>query len=196
MKGMSVTVHRSMLTVGLALLITGFLTACSVPGNSASPPPTEASPAASVAPTATVIPSTTASGEPPTPEPTLEPPIPEPPAASITVEGGDPVVGALGSFGWNNAGSDSPWLDGNPIHVGAGELLVFALAEPVAIETWQVSRVIPGDRDGTRAVGMGEGSGEPVTFVAPPSGPWSVSVSVLFADNLGSASYYWLVDVD
>jgi hypothetical protein len=195
MKGMTVTVNRSMPTVGLALMITALLTACSGPGNSASPPPT-ASPATSVAPTATVIPSTTASEEPLTPEPTLEPPIPEPPAASIAVAGGDPVVGELGSFGWMNSGSDAPWLDGNPINVGAGELLVFSLAEPVALETWQVSRVIPGDRDGTRAVGMGEGFGEPVAFVAPPSGPWSVSVSVLFADNLGSASYYWLVNVD
>jgi len=196
MKGMTVTVHRSMPTVGVALLITGFLTACSAPGDSARPPTTEASPVSSVAPTTTVIPSTTASEEPPTPKPTPEPPIPEPPGASIAVDGGDPVVGELGSFGWKNAGSDSPWLDGSPIHVGAGERLVFTLSEPVAIETWQVSRVIPGDRDGTGAVGMSEGSGEPITFDAPPSGSWSVGVSVLFADNLGGAVYYWRIDVD
>jgi hypothetical protein len=196
MKGMTVTVHRSMPTVGLALLIVGFLTACSAPGNSPSPPTTEASPASSVAPTTTVIPSTIASEEPPAPEPTPEPQIPEPPAASIAVDGGDPVVGELGSFGWKNAGSDSPWLDGSPIHVGAGELLVFTLAEPVAIESWQASRVIPGDRDETGAVGIGEGSGEPITFDAPPSGSWSVGVSVLFVDNLGSAAYYWLIEVD
>jgi hypothetical protein len=128
--------------------------------------------------------------------PTPEPPIQEPPAASIAVEGGDPVVGQLGSFGWKNAGSDAPWLDGNPIHVGEGERLVLSLAEPVAIDTWQVSRVPPGDRDGFRSIGMAEGSGEPVTFVAPPSGTWSVSVSVLFSDNLGGAAYYWLIDVD
>ncbi len=128
--------------------------------------------------------------------PTPEPPIPEPPAASIAVEGGDAVVGQLGSFGWKNGGSDGPWLDGSPIHVGAGEQLVLALAEPVAIDTWQVSRVPPGSRDGIGSIGMAEGSGEPVTFVAPPSGSWSVSVNVLFADNLGSAAYYWLVEVD
>jgi hypothetical protein len=192
---MTVTVHRSMPTVGLALLITGLLAACSTPGSSPSPP-TEASPAASVVATTTVIPSTTPSEGPPTPEPTPEPPIPEPPAASIAVEGGDPVVGELGSFGWKNAGSDSPWLDGSPIHVGPGETLALTMGEPVGIDQWTVSRVPPGDRDSSRAVGMGEGSGGPVTFLAPPSGSWSVNVDVWFVDNLGSASYYWLVEVD
>jgi hypothetical protein len=43
---------------------------------------------------------------------------------------------------------------------------------------------------------MGEGSGGPVTFLAPPSGSWSVNVDVWFVDNLGSASYYWLIEVD
>lgn len=147
---------------------------------------------ATLEPTATVMPSVAPSEEAPTPEP----PMPEPPAASIAVEGGDPVVGELGSFGWKNAGSDAPWLDGSPIHVGAGEQLVLTLAEPVAIDTWQVSRAFPGSRDGMGSIGMAEGSGEPVTFGAPPSGSWSVRVSVLFADNLGGAAYYWLIEVD
>ena len=34
----------------------------------------------------------------------------EPPAASIAVEGGDPVTGQLGTFTWGDGGSDSPWL--------------------------------------------------------------------------------------
>jgi len=192
MKGMTVTVHRSIRASALALLIPALLASCSAPGTSSIPPPPEASPAASLEPTATVIPSIAPSDGAPTPEP----PIPEPPAASIAVEGGDAVVGQLGSFGWKNGGSDGPWLDGSPIHVGAGERLVLTLAEPVAIDTWQVSRVLPGSRDGMGSVGMAEGSGEPVTFVAPPPGSWSVSVNVLFADNLGSAAYYWLIEVD
>jgi hypothetical protein len=44
-------------------------------------------------------------------------------------------------------------------------------------------------------VGMAEGSG-PVRFPAPPAGAWSVHVSVRFEDNLGSAAYYWRMDVD
>lgn len=193
------TVRRSMHASGLALLMAALLAACSVPGTSSNPPPPEPSATATLEPTATVIPSIAPSraGEAPTPETVApEPPMEEAPAASIAVEGGDPVFGELGSFSWKNSGSDSPWLDGSPIHVGAGEQLVLTLAEPVAINTWQVSRVLPGNRDGVGAVGMAEGSGEPVTFIAPPSGTWSVSVSLLFADNLGGAAYYWLIEVD
>ena len=40
----------------------------------------------------------------------------EPPAATLAVEGGDPVAGQLGSFTWNGGGSDSPWLPGAPTH--------------------------------------------------------------------------------
>lgn len=191
------TVHRSIRGSALALLMLAFLAACSAPGTGTSLPPPEASPTATLEPTATVIPSIASPDEPPTPELTTpEPPIPEPPAASIAVEGGDAVVGQLGSFGWKNGGSDAPWLDGSPIHVGAGEQLVLTLAEPISIDAWQVSRVVPGRRDGMGSEGMAEGSGEPVTFGAPPSGSWSVSVNVWFADHLGSASYYWLIDVD
>lgn len=122
--------------------------------------------------------------------------MPEPPAASIAVEGGDPIVGQLGTFTWENGGSDAPWLNGSPIHVGAGEQLTLTLAVPVDIGEWRVSRVEPGNRDGMGAVGMGEGSGDPVTFRAPPSGSWSVEVRVSFADALGSALYFWLIEVD
>jgi hypothetical protein len=120
----------------------------------------------------------------------------QPPAASIAVEGGDPVVGELGSFTWQNSGSDSPWLDGNPIHIGSGETLTVTFAEPVAIETWTASRVDSATLDGSIAVGLGEGTVDPVAFTGPPQGTWSVNVNVWFADNLGSGSYYWLVEVD
>ncbi len=126
------------------------------------------------------------------PEPTLVPP----PSASISVEGGDPVVGELGSWSWLNSGSDAPWLPGYPIHVGTGEHLTFWLSETVRIDHWQVARVppssIPGD---TGSVGMGEGASQLIRFPAPPRGTWSVSVSVWFSVG-GSAVYYWAVTVD
>ena len=120
----------------------------------------------------------------------------QPPAASIAVDGGDPVVGELGSFTWQNSGSDSPWLDGNPIHIGSGETLTVTFAETVAIETWTASRVDSTTLDGSIAVGLGEGTLDPVAFSGPPKGTWSVNVNVWFVDNVGSASYYWLVEVD
>ena len=120
----------------------------------------------------------------------------EPPVASLAVDGGDPVDGELGSYSWQDSGSDAPWLDGRPIHVWEGERLMLTLADPVGVTNWTASRVAPGNRDGVGAIGLGEGSGGPVAFDAPPPGSWSVSVNVWFSDNRGSAAYYWLVDVD
>jgi hypothetical protein len=132
----------------------------------------------------------------PTQEPqTPEPPIAEPPAAAIAVEGGDPVVGQLGSFTWRNAGSDSPWLDGNPIHVARDEQLMLSFAQPVGLEMWTIARA-PAAANDSVLVGMGDGTDEPVTFAAPPPGSWTVNISVWFADNEGSATYYWLVEVE
>ncbi len=118
----------------------------------------------------------------------------EPPAASLAVEGGDPVVGELGSFTWNNAGSDAPWVPGTPLRVAPGERFTLSLASNVPIEHWTVKRS-PASSVGTGVTGMGEGSSDPVTFPAPPRGAWSVAVDVWFAGNLGSAAYYWLVTV-
>jgi len=145
---------------------------------------------ASDPPAVTAAPTASPSAE----APTAEPPMPTPPAASIAVEGGDPVVGDLGSFTWQNGGSDSPWLPGNPIRVGAGERLTLVLEQPVAIETWTVSRT-PAASFGQDEVGLAEGTRDPVSFPAPPLGSWSVSVSVWFAGGIGSAVYYWLIDV-
>jgi hypothetical protein len=198
-----VTMHPSALRATFALISIGLLVgACARAGTSNStnaspeasvavtseaPPGTSLEPAASTGPPAAVRPSTAPAGG---------PSQTEPPAASIAVDGGDPVEGQLGSFTWLGAGSDAPWLDGSPIHVGAGERLTLTLADPLGMANWTASRVAPGNRDGNRAVGMGEGSGEPVAFEAPPHGSWSVNVNVWFSDNRGSAAYYWLVDVD
>src|SRR5688500_217654 len=50
-----------------------------------------------------------------------------PPDAFLAVEGGDPVVGQLGTYVWLDTGSDSPWLPGAPLAVGAGEPLTLGL---------------------------------------------------------------------
>ena len=114
----------------------------------------------------------------------------------MAVEGGDRVVGALGSYTWRNAGSDAPWLRGSPIHVGHGEELELSLAWPVTIAAWTAGRTTPGSLDGSGAIGLAEGRGAPPRFPTPPPGTWSVQVVVWFAGNQGSAAYYWLVEVD
>ena len=132
-------------------------------------------------------------GTPLTPEPTPEPP----PDATLSVEGGDPVVGELGSWGWKGVASDSPWLPGYKLHVGVGERLMFRVSQRVQIANWQVARVPPESvPSGDGAAGMADGMGDSISFDAPPSGRWSVSVSVWFSDPLGSAVYYWAVTVD
>ena len=118
----------------------------------------------------------------------------EPPAASLAVEGGDPVTGQVGTFTWGDGGSDSPWLPGSPIVVGTGELLTVTIAAPIGVATWSAKRIPEGATGGSGATGLGTG-GPPIAFDAPEAGTWSVQVIVDFDGGLGSATYYWLVTV-
>ncbi|MEP6638403.1 MAG: hypothetical protein ABJC39_03565 [Chloroflexota bacterium] len=118
----------------------------------------------------------------------------QPPAASLAVEGGDPVVGQLGTFTWGDGGSDSPWLPGSPIEAASGERLAVGIGGGVSVASWSARRVAAGIADGTGAVGLGSGAA-PAAFEAPPAGTWWVAVTLDFADNLGSATYYWAVTV-
>jgi hypothetical protein len=117
----------------------------------------------------------------------------EPPTASLSAEGGEPVAGQLGSFTWQDGGSDSPWLPGTAIRVGAGEPLTVVLAGDVGVAEWTARRVPAGTTDGSGAVGLGSGPA-PIAFAAPAVGSWSVQVTVRFADNMGDATYYWAVE--
>ena len=184
----------SLLTVGCRAP----LAASSPPGTivaaGSSSPPLAASPtqtAASPAPTIERSPASSAGSS------TATGPMPAdaPPAASLRVEGGDPVAGQVGSYTWAGAGSDSPWLPGARIRVGAGERLSLTLAPAIAIGRWSARRITPGSLDGAGAVSLGEGRGAPIGFAAPGPGTWSVQVAVQFAGELGSATYYWLVEV-
>jgi hypothetical protein len=139
-------------------------------------PVTSTTPSAAVSPSAAEVPA-------------------EPPVASLAVEGGDPVAGMLGSYTWAGGGSDSPWLPGTPIRVGSGERLTLTLAPPTGVENWSVRRVKVGTTDGSGAVALASGDTGPVSFDAPPAGHWSVQITVRFADDLGSATYYWRLDV-
>jgi len=176
----------------LAILVVSSLAAtCQATGSTApsgtsigSPgttgPAASPGPAATPAETASAPPSAVAS------RPT------EPPAASLAAEGGDPVAGQLGSYTWLTGGSDSPWLPGAPIDVGAQEPLTVTIGDGVAVVEWSARRTTAGSTSGTGAVSLGRG-GPPVAFAAPGPGTWSVQVTIRFADDLGSASYYWQI---
>jgi hypothetical protein len=117
-----------------------------------------------------------------------------PPQATLAAEGGDPVVGQLGTYTWLDGGSDSPWLQGALIGVGSGEPLSVFFAPPVAIASWQARSVVAGSAGPEGATALGEGSGRP-TFDAPDRGAWTVEVRVTFGRDVGSASYFWRLEV-
>jgi len=116
-----------------------------------------------------------------------------PPVARLSAEGGDPIPGQLGSFTWGGGGSDSPWLPGTPISVGAGEPLMIAFDGDPVVGSWTARR-IPADApasDDTVPVGRG---GAVVAFDAPEPGAWSVAVTIRFGGD-DTATYYWRLDV-
>jgi hypothetical protein len=130
----------------------------------------------------------------PTSGPTATLPGQGPPTATLAAEGGDPVVGQLGTFTWGDGGSDSPWLPGAPVAVGSREPLTVTLADGPPVSGWTARRVRAGATSPAGAVAVGSGSG-PISFDAPATGSWTVEVSVTFADGLGSAAYFWRLDI-
>lgn len=118
-----------------------------------------------------------------------------PPSATLAADGGDPAVGQLGSYTWLDGGSDSPWLPGTPVTVGAGEPLTVAIGGGVAVADWSARRVTAGRTDGSGAIALGSAAGPPVAFAAPAAGTWSLQVTIRFANDLGSAAYYWRLTV-
>ena len=162
------------------------------PAGSTNPPVVSS---ATTRPTRSATPAPTAAA---TQAVRASPPAPslpaDPPRATLAADGGDPVAGQLGSYAWRDGGSDSPWLPGAPIAVGAGEPLTVLVGDGVPVATWTARRVPAGTANGVGAIALGAGS-DPVAFAAPDTGSWSVQVDIQFADDLGSAAYYWRVDV-
>ncbi|HEV8281487.1 MAG TPA: hypothetical protein VGQ02_06490 [Candidatus Limnocylindrales bacterium] len=141
---------------------------------------------------ATVVPSTM----PPSPSGSASRTIGAgPPVAALTVEGGDPIDGQLGTYVWGDGGSDGPWLPGARMAVGSGEPMTVSFRPDATIAAWS-ARSVPATVDGPAdATPLGQGSGRP-RFTAPEPGRWTVEVHVVFANAAGSASYFWLLAVD
>ena len=187
--------------VGMAVaMLTAGCTA--VPGSTFDPggasPIITSEPATTVSPVVTASAMATASPhvtqEPAmTPAPTIAG-IDSPPEALLAVEGGDPVMGQLGTSTWKNGGSDAPWRRGAPITVGAGEPLTVTFLPGTDVANWR-TRYVPAASDGqTGGASLGEGVGQP-PFQAPAAGSWTVDVTVTFHVENGRADYYWRLDV-
>ena len=122
-------------------------------------------------------------------------PADRPPAARLAAEGGDPVTGQLGTFIWGDGGSDSPWLQGAPIHVGAGERLSLVLSPSTGIRSWRARSVRAGATAPIGATLLGSGT-DKVLLTAPARGRWTVELAIDFAGTLGAASYFWRLEVE
>jgi hypothetical protein len=108
-------------------------------------------------------------------------------------EGGDPIEGQLGTYLWGSGGSDSPWLPGARIAVGAGEPLSVSVAADRPAVSWS-ARFVPANAVGPAgAAALGSGQGRP-GFLAPDPGTWTVEVHLVF--DAGEASYFWRMEVD
>ena len=180
--------------LAVAVLAGSVAAGCSTTGTSPLASVTPAAATAAVTPLATLAPTASAAGASRIPA-TAPTTADSPPGATLAAEGGDPVAGQLGSFTWAGSGSDSPWLRGTPATVGAGEPLTIRFDAPVVVANWSATRVAAGTTDGSGAVALASAEAEPIRFVAPPAGHWSVQIQVRFGSGSDSATYYWLLDV-
>ncbi len=179
--------------IGIVVL-GGTALACSPAVSSGSIPAASAGSGSAASPTRSAVDSPTGSAIDGGPSPTV-PGRDAPPDALLAAEGGDPAAGQLGTYVWLESGSDSPWLPGAPLSVGAGEPLAVTLVPDGEIRAW-TARYVPAAAGGPEgATALGEGAGTP-RFDAPGPGAWTVEVFVEFAPGVGEARYFWRLEVE
>jgi hypothetical protein len=67
---------------------------------------------------------------------------------------------------------------------------------PIGLDGWRARYTPATATDPRGAVDLGDGSADtPITFRSPPAGTWTIEIAVIFADGVGSASYFWRVAV-
>ena len=190
--------HR--LGVGLTALI-GLLvmSACAAAAGSAAGGDPEATP------TATATLATAGPTMSPSALPTVSVPAtgPTEPAAILQTGDGPPISGTLGSWAFEDAGSDTPWIPSTamtPLDVAAGRVLAVTFADAAPVGAWQAAAAHVADHSGRAAwVVGGRDTSEPsmrTVVVGPlPVGDWVLSVRLFRADGRGDAAFYWSVMV-
>jgi hypothetical protein len=117
-------------------------------------------------------------------------PVDRPPDALL-----NGVAGALGSFTWREAGSDSGWLPGSTLSIAGATPLAVNLGPPAPVGHWSARYAVGGRPDDTGAKGLAEGEGPLRPLPAPPIGRWTIELHVTFGDGLGDAVYFWDTEV-
>ena len=181
----------SILLAGLVVVAAG----CGWSGSTAPPPPASASPEAvtsSRAPATSANPGSTepavaASGG--GPAAANEAPV----ATLVTATGRHP--GDVGGFDFGTYTQSAPWLPASAldrVDVAAGEALRVELDGRTSIAEWTAAYAAAADVTGDQLVGLGGGEAA-IAFDGPPAGAWVVTVTIVYADGLGSGAYYWHV---
>ncbi len=165
------------------------------PAGTVGPPgSTAAAPSAATAPsTATPLSIPTPAPRGTTPRPTEQP---GPPSAALVVGGGVPVPGTLGSYVWDGAGSDAPWIvppESQGVRAAGPYALTIVPMRPV--ERWRAAwaRVDAGSAGDPEA----NSTGDRLLMTVPGPGgigTWSLKVDIRFADG-NTAAWYWRVEV-
>jgi hypothetical protein len=127
----------------------------------------------------------------------------QPPAAVLAVSRQGSHAGVLGTYVYQGAGSDAPWLPARALRsvaVPAGGRLLVRLADQRLIGAWSARIAPAGDDQGVTARGLTEQPDENersavIELLAPPPGSWVLAVTLDYADGSGSGSYFWLVEV-
>ena len=123
-----------------------------------------------------------------------------PPAAVLTL-GRSRHEGELGTYVYQGAGADAPWLPSRALDrvpAKRGAPMVFSL-EQGAVVAWSIRFAPAGDAQGAAARRHGErDAGSPARAIRIPSlpaGRWVLEVRVVYADEAGDGAYYWYLDV-
>ena len=121
-------------------------------------------------------------------------------AEVVTAQG--TVLGALGTYVMDGAGSDAPWLPFSTIpsvEVGAGDTLLIRFADGAAIGDISPVFAAAADTSGARsqpAPGASRAAdGSSVTVGPLPPGQWVLEARVFRADRRGDGLTYWAVTV-
>ena len=184
--------RRAAVIVGL---VAAALAGCGTGGLPATSPPSSAPGSPSASPVATPSPTPTPVPPTPTPEPTSPAALPEPPTATLSGIASGAGDGTLGSFTWDGAGSDAPWIvppDENRAAPGAALDVPFS---PAATPVDWTARWAPVTWSGAGDVASGVDGAGPVAVVAPTeAGSWSLQVEASFGQGR-SGTWYWRLEV-
>lgn len=171
----------------LGLALAGLVGGCGAGGLLSSAPPS---------PAATATPSTAppaATGEPtPSPTPVV---LASPPAAMVAGLASGAADGTLGTFTWDGAGTDAPWIvpaDAGRASPGAALGVVF---EPAVDAASWTARWAPVTGSGPGDVASGVDGVGPVAVTAPDeTGAWGLQLEASFGQGR-SGTWYWRLEV-